>query len=163
MFERFTGDARRVVVDSLAAAQRLGAENVEPEHLLLGLAEGCGTPAAHAIAEARIDDGAIVAAIEADLAAMLEVVGVPASIVDATPAAPRADRPGFGVHGKAALEQALREAVHRGDRRIGSQHVLLGALHAPSPTLTRVLARLGVEPARLAALVEVEVAAAARR
>jgi ATP-dependent Clp protease ATP-binding subunit ClpA len=161
MFERFTGDAKRVVLDSLGAAQRLGAENVEPEHLLLGLAEGSGTPAARAIAEAGIDSEAIAAAIEADLVAMLEVVGVPASIVDATPAAPSADRPGFGVHGKAALEQALREATRRGERRIGSEHMLLGALHAPSPTLTRVLARLEVDPDRLVALVAVE--AAARR
>ena len=162
MFERFTHDAKRVVLDSLAAAQRLGAENVEPEHLLLGLAEGSGTSAARAIAEAGIDADAIAAAIEADLVAMLEVVGVPASVVDAVPAAPRADRPGFGVHGKAALEQALREASRRSERRIGSEHMLLGALHAPSPTLTRVLARLGVEPARLAALVEVEAAASRR-
>ena len=162
MFERFTGDAKRVVLDSLAAAQRLGAENVEPEHLLLGLAEGYGTPAVRAIAEAGIDADAIGAAIEADLVAMLEVVGVPASVRDAVPVAPRAARPGFGVHGKAALEQALREAGRRGERRIGSEHMLLGALHAPSPTLTRVLARLGVEPERLAALVEVEAAAARR-
>ena len=162
MFERFTGDAKRVVLDSLAAAQRLGAENVEPEHLLLGLAEGSGTPAARAIAEAGLDGEMIGAAIEADLVAMLEVVGVPASLVDATPAAPSADRPGFGVHGRAALEQALREATRRSERRIGGEHMLLGVLHAPSPTLTRVLARLGVEPERLAALVEVEAAAARR-
>jgi hypothetical protein len=90
---------------------------------------------------------------------MLEVVGVPASVVDATPAAPRADHPGFGVHGKGALEQALREAVSRSERRLGAEHVLLGVLHAPSPALVRVLDRLGVEPGHLAALVEVEVAA----
>jgi ATP-dependent Clp protease ATP-binding subunit ClpA len=162
MFERFTGDAKRVVVDALAAAKRLGAEHVEPEHLLLGLAHGCDTPAARAMAEAGIDAEAIAAAIEADLVAMLEVIGVPAAIVDATPAAPRVDRPGFGVHGRAALEQALRVAVRRGERRIGNEHVLLGVLQAPSPTLTRVLARLGVAPERLAALVEVEAAAARR-
>lgn len=161
MFERFSKDAQAVVLASLAAAKRLGAENVEPEHLLLGLAEG-GTPAARAIAEAGMDAQMIAAAIEADLVAMLEVVGVPASVVDAMPPAPRADRPGFGVHGRRALEQALREASRRNDRRIGSEHVLLGVLHAPSPTLTRVLARLDVEPARLAALVDVEVAAARR-
>lgn len=161
MFERFARDAQQVVLASLAAAQRLGAESVEPEHLLLGLAEG-STPAARAIAEAGVDTEAIGAAIEADLVAMLEVVGVPAAVVDAMPAAPRADRPDFGVHGRGVLEQAVREAARRSDRRIGAEHMLLGALHAPSPTLTRVLARLGVEPARLAALVEVEVAAARR-
>ena len=161
MFERFTQDAQRVVVASLAAAQRLGAENVEPEHLLLGLAEG-STPAARAISEAGLDAETVGAAIEADLVAMLEVVGVPASVVDATPPAPRADRPGFGVHGKGALEQALRDAARRNVRRSGSEHVRLGVLHAPSPTLTRVLARLDVEPARLAALVDVDVAATRR-
>lgn len=161
MFERFGKDAQAVVLAALAAAKRLGAENVEPEHLLLGLAEG-STPAARAIAEAGMDAQTIAAAIEADLVAMLEVVGVPASVVDAMPVAPRADRPDFGVHGRRALEQAVREAARRSERRIGAQHVLLGALHAPSPTLTRLLERLGVAPARLAALLEVEVAAAGR-
>jgi len=158
MFERFSHDAKRAVLAALGAAQRLGAEQVEPEHLLLALTEGC-TPAARAIAEAGMDAETISATIEADLVAMLEVVGVPASVVDATPATPRADRPGFGVHAKRALEQALREAARRHERRLGAEHVLLGALHAPSPTLTRVLARLDVAPERLAALVEVEVAA----
>lgn len=161
MFERFGKDAQRVVLAALAAAKRLGAETVEPEHLLLGLAEG-STPASRAITEAGLDAAAITAAIEGDLVAVLEVVGVPASVVDAMPAAPRADRPDFGVHGKRALEQAVREAARRSGRRIGAEHVLLGALHAPSPTLTRVLQRLGVEPTRLAALLEVEVAAAGR-
>ncbi|MEA2194759.1 MAG: hypothetical protein QOG42_1193 [Solirubrobacteraceae bacterium] len=161
MFERFTRDARGAVVAAQQAAQRLGAEQIESEHLLLGLAEG-RTPAARAIAEAGMDCAAIEATIEADLVAMLEVVGVPASVVDATPALPRADRPGFGVHAKRALEQALREAVRRRERRLGVEHVLLGTLHAPSPTLARVLARLDVAPARLAALVEIEVAAARR-
>jgi ATP-dependent Clp protease ATP-binding subunit ClpA len=161
MFERFTRDARSAVLAAQHAAQRLGAEQIEPEHLLLGLAEG-STPAARAMAEAGLDRAAIAATIEADLVAMLEVVGVPASVVDAVPVLPRADRPGFGVHAKRALEQALREAVRRHERRLGAEHVLLGALHAPSPTLSRVLARLDVEPGRLAELVEVEVAAARR-
>jgi len=161
MFERFTHDAKQVVLAAMGAAQRLGAEQVEPEHLLLALAEG-STPAARAIAEAGTDRDAIAAAIEADLVAMLELVGVPASVVDATPAAPRVDRPDFGVHAKRALEQSLREAMSRNERRLGSEHVLLGALHAPSPTLARVLARLDLEPQRLAALVEVEVAAGRR-
>lgn len=161
MFERFSKDAQAVVLASLAAAKRLGAETVESEHLLLGLAEG-STPAARAIAEADMNAETITAAIEADLVAMLEVVGVPASVVDSMPVAPRADRPDFGVHGKRALEQAVREAARRSERRIGAEHVLLGALHAPSPRLTRLLERLGVEPTRLAALLEVEVAAAGR-
>ena len=161
MLERFTREAKYVVLAAMGATQRLGAEQVEPEHLLLALAEG-SSAAGRAIAEAGMDSEAITAAIEGDLVAMLEVVGVPASVVDATPAAPRVERPDFGIHAKRALEQALREAVSRKERRLGPEHVLLGALHAPSPTLARVLARLDVEPERLRALVDVEVAAARR-
>ncbi len=161
MFERFTREARRAVVCSQEAAQRMGAERVEPEHLLLGLASGC-TPAARAIAEVGLTAEAIADTIEADLVAMLELVGVPPSVVSSTPALPRADLPGFSLQSKQALEQALREAVRRRDRKIGAEHLLLGALRPPGPTLARVLARHDVEPERLAALVQVEVAAARR-
>lgn len=140
------------------AAARLGAEQVEPQHLLLALAEFDG-PARRALAEAGMDAETIVAAIEADLAAMLEVVGVPPSVLDAAPARPRADRPGFSVHAKSALEQALREAVQRGERKLGAEHVLLGALRPAAPTLARVLARHDMDPERLAGLVELEIAA----
>ena len=161
MFERFTRDAKAVVLCAMDVTMRLGAEQVEPEHLLLALAEWDG-PARRAIAEAGMSAETIAAAIEADLAAMLEVVGVPPSVLEAVPARPRADRPGFSVHARSALEQAMREAVQRGERKLGSEHVLLGALRPPAPTLTRVLARHDVEPERLAALVELELAAARR-
>jgi ATP-dependent Clp protease ATP-binding subunit ClpA len=161
VFERFTRDARRTVVRAQEAAMRLGAERVEPEHLLLALAEG-GNPASRAIAEAGLDPDTIAATIEADLVAMLEVVGVPPSVVDAAPVRPRADRPRLSLQAKSVLERALREAVRGGDRRLGAEHVLLGALRPPGPTLARVLARHEVAPERLAALVQVEVAAGRR-
>jgi len=144
VFERFTRDARRAVVRAQEAAGRMGAEQVEPEHLLLALAEGCN-PASRAIAEAGLDPATIAAAIEADLVAMLEVVGVPPSVVESAPARPRADVPPLSLHAKSVLE-----------------HALLGALRPPGPTLARVLARHDVAPERLAALVQVEVAAGRR-
>jgi ATP-dependent Clp protease ATP-binding subunit ClpA len=161
VFERFTRDARRAVVRAQDVAMDLGAEQVEPEHLLLALAEGCN-PASRAIAEAGLDPATIAATIEADLVAMLEVVGVPPSVLDAAPARPRADRPRLSLQAKSVLERALREAVRGGGRRLGAEHVLLGALRPPGPTLARVLARHEVAPERLAALVQVEVAAGRR-
>jgi ATP-dependent Clp protease ATP-binding subunit ClpA len=161
VFERFTREARRAVARAQEAAMPLGAEQVEPEHLLVGLAEGCN-PASRALAEVGLDGDTISAAIEADLVAMLEVVGVPPSVVDSAPARPRADRPRLSLHAKSVLERALREAIRSGNRRLGAEHVLLGALRPPGPTLARVLARHDVEPERLAALVQVEVAAARR-
>jgi ATP-dependent Clp protease ATP-binding subunit ClpA len=161
VFERFTREARGAVVRAQEAAMRMGAEQVEPEHLLLALAEG-DDPAARAIAEAGLAADAIATAIEADLAAMLEVVGVPPSVLDAAPARPRRDRPRLSLHARGVLERALREAIRRGERRLGAEHVLLGALRPPGPTLARVLARHDVEPERLAALVALEVAAGRR-
>jgi hypothetical protein len=48
--------------------------------------------------------------------------------------------------------------VRRGHRRIGTEHLLLGLLVPPAVGVRRVLARLDVEPERLAALVQVEMA-----
>ncbi|MGI9098309.1 MAG: Clp protease N-terminal domain-containing protein [Solirubrobacteraceae bacterium] len=161
MFERFTRESRRAVVRAQEAASRLGAEQVEPEHLILALAGGCGDPAALALAEVGVDPEAIAAAIEEDLVAMLELVGVPPSVVASTPPQPRLDLPGLSPPTKQALERSLREALRRRDRRVGTEHLLLGVLRPPAATVRRVLSRLDVEPERLAALVQVE--AAARR
>ena len=159
MFERFARDARAAVVAALDVAQRAGAEHAEPEHLLIALADAHATCASQAIADAGLDAQAIERAIEQDLVAALEVVGVPASVVAAAPIHPRADKPGFSVATKQALEQALAVAVRRGDRRMGSEHVLLGLLDPPAVSVARLLRTLGMEPRRLADLVQVEMAA----
>lgn len=143
-------------------ARRTGAEQVEPEHLLVALARGDGDPAARALTEAGLDAPAIEQAIERDLVAALETVGVPASVVESTPVVARADTPPFAPQAKAVLERALRETVHRRARRIGTGHLLLGLLGPPPAGVGRVLVALDVEPARLAALVQVEMATGRR-
>jgi ATP-dependent Clp protease ATP-binding subunit ClpA len=158
MLERFARESRRAAIRAQDAARLVGAEQVEPEHLLLALSEG-DDPAGRALAEVGVDRAAIEEAIEEDLVATLQVVGVPPSVVTSTPAHPRRDRPGFSAQAKRALEQALHEAVRRGDRRLGTEHVLLGVLRRPGATVARVLVRLDVDPERLAALVQVEAAA----
>ncbi len=164
MFERFAQDSKRAVAAALEIAQRLGAEHVEPDHLLLALAPAGGAaagPAGRALAEAGLDATAIEQAIEQDLVAALQTVGVPPSVVASTPALPRVDRPGFSAPAKQALEQALQHAVRRGERRLGGEHVLLGLIDPPAVNVGRVLARLDVDPQRLAQLVQVEMAARA--
>ena len=160
MFERLTRAGRETAEIAGHVASRLGAEQVEPEHLLRALA--CGGPhaAAAALAEAGLDDEKIATAIEQDLVAMLEIVGVPPSVVASTPAHPRLDRVRFGPAAKQVLERALREAAHRRSRRLGPEHLLLGLLRPrPPATVGRVLARLDVYPERLAALVQFVAAA----
>ena len=163
MFERFVRASRRAITGAQEEARTLGAERVEPEHLLLALAGGCGDPAARAIGEAGLGRDAIAEAIEQDLVAALEIVGVPASVLASVPARPGAEPPRLSLAARGALERALREALRRGDRRIATEHVLLGVLRPPAATVARVLARLEVDPERLAALVQLESAAAARR
>lgn len=163
VFERLTRGSGSLVDRGQLAAGRLGAEQVEPEHLLLAAASGCGDdPAARALAEAGLRPDAIAEAIEQDLVATLEIVGVPASVVASTPPRPSLHRPPFGLLATTALHRALQEAARRRDRRIGTEHVLLGLLRPPDATVSRLLARLDVDPVRLAALVQMEVAAESR-
>lgn len=39
----------------------------------------------------------------------------------------------FAASARATVSSALDEATRRGDRRIGTEHLLLGVLHAPGP------------------------------
>ncbi|MEA2244510.1 MAG: hypothetical protein QOD24_4066, partial [Solirubrobacteraceae bacterium] len=55
----------------------------------------------------------------------------------------------FTKRSKRALAQSLRAAVARGDRRIGSEDILLGILEAPEGVTEEALARLGVTPERV--------------
>ncbi len=159
MFERFAKESRQAVVRAVEDARRLGADEVGAEHLLLALTSGGVDPAARALAEAGLDAERIERAIEQDLVAALAAVGVPAAVVESTPAYPGSPKPALSVAVKEALERALRAAISRGDRRLGTEHVLLGLLDPPAVSVKRVLAVLGVEPERLAALVQVEMAA----
>jgi ATP-dependent Clp protease ATP-binding subunit ClpA len=159
MFERFARESRDAVLRAIVTARRLGAEQVEPEHLLLALAAGQTDPAARALAELGLDPATIERAIEQDLVAALDVVGVPASVVESTPVYPGAPRPGLSLAAKEALEAAVRAAAARGDRRLGTEHLLLGLLDPPAFALRRLLVTLDVEVARIRALLQVEMAA----
>jgi ATP-dependent Clp protease ATP-binding subunit ClpA len=159
MFERFAREGREAVECAQRVARRLGAEQVEPEHLLLALARDHADPAGRALHEVGLDAEQIEQAIERDLVAALDVVGVPASVVESTPVYPGAAKPGLSLAFKHAIERALVQAVRRADRRLGPEHLLLGLLDPPAFTVGRMLAALDVEPERLAALVQVEMAA----
>jgi ATP-dependent Clp protease ATP-binding subunit ClpA len=159
MLERFAREGREAVVRAIGTARRLGASQIEPEHLLLALASGHADPAARALAELGLDAATIEHAIEQDLVAALDVVGVPASVVESTPIYPGAGKPDLSLAAKEALEGAGRAAAARGDRRLGTEHLLLGLLDPPAFGLRRLLVALDVEVARIRSLVQVEMAA----
>jgi ATP-dependent Clp protease ATP-binding subunit ClpA len=145
MLNRFTKEAREVVDGSIRVARDLGAATVEAEHLLLAVAKG-DAPAATVMRDAGLDFDGLSAALEAETARSLAAVGITA---DAPQFSPYVERPRLATSAKLTLERALRAAVARSDKYIGSQHITLGALRATTGTVPRALECAGVDRVEL--------------
>lgn len=149
MFERFTYQARRVVVLAQEDARARAAEHIGPEHLLVCLWEDPGGLPAAVLADVGIERDAVTSAIAGQ--GLPDRDALAALGIDLDEVRRRAEQsfgPGaldraarrlsgrkrrwghmpFDRETKRALELSLREAVRRGDRHIGTEHVLLGAL-----------------------------------
>jgi ATP-dependent Clp protease ATP-binding subunit ClpA len=149
MFERFTREARRVVVAAEAEARALGSPAIEPEHLLLALTRlDQTTPAGEALAGAGLDHDAVLVALDAERERSLMAVGISIGAFDLPPARPSA-KPRIAAGTKSALERALRISLARADKRIGSGHILLALLRAEAGTVPRALKAAGVDAAEL--------------
>ena len=127
MFERFSSEARAVVIAAERHAQLLG-QDVRPQQLLLGILDQTDTIAVRTLVEMGVDlDG-----VRRDLAAG-----------GSGPAIDSGTRRPFTVEARTTLELALREALDRGDKRITAEHLLLALLHEPDTAAAQVLARHG--------------------
>jgi ATP-dependent Clp protease ATP-binding subunit ClpA len=167
MFERFTEEARRVVVLAQEEARMAGDPCIDGAHLLLGIAM-TGGPGAQALQDAGVDvvrlraavrenadpDGPLDADALAALGIDLEQVRRTAEAAFGTGALDdrsrsRGRRAGghlpFAPTSKESLERGLRHAVRRGDRVIDSRHLLLGLLDVGEKRTTAVLDRLAVD------------------
>jgi ATP-dependent Clp protease ATP-binding subunit ClpA len=171
VFERFTDEARAVVVHAQEEARTLRAERIEPVHLLLALARDPGRGGA-VLQAAGADAGSVRAAmarsggvLDADA---LAAVGIDLDQVrDAAEAAfgpgalERVRRRGAAGHipfadrSKRVLEESLRYVLRqkgrRRDRAIDSGAVLAGLLAVGDPLVTRVLQQLDTDAVRLVA------------
>ena len=176
MFERFTAEARDVVVRAQTVARESGTRSIDGRHLLLGLAETAG-PAADALASVGLDPARLARDLRAELqsggldAEALASVGIDLEAVrasadavfgkDALDRAGRAPLKGhipFTADAKKSLELALREAVRLRTNRIDGAMLLLGTLRGTgSPaerTLSRALAAVGSSPSALRLAIE---------
>lgn len=113
MFERYTDEARRVVVMAQEGARTLKHNYIGTEHLLLGLLEG-DTAASRALSALNITTDRVKAEIDSRIGPGQHT---PSGHIPFTP------------RSKRALEQALREALRLGHARIGPEHILLGVAH----------------------------------
>ncbi len=151
MPERFVREARAVAADAQDEARASGSSTIEAEHLLLALARDDASRAGNVLRGSGLDHAAIKAALAEEYERSLTVVGVSLDALAPGARPPFTGRPRWAPSGKAALERALEAAQARGERRIGSGHLLLGVLAAEQGTVPRALRGVGAEPAELAA------------
>ncbi len=138
MFERFTNDARRIVLQAAEVeVAALGASTIESEHLLLALSDTIG-----------VGHDVLLDALELETAASLDAVGVS---LRPPPPGPHRRRFRMGTSAKLALHRAVKAALARSDREITAKHLALGVLQAEVGTVPRALALAGLDRKALAA------------
>jgi hypothetical protein len=131
MFERFTNQARRVVVLAQDEAREFNHNYIGTEHLVLGLLrehEGAG---ARALKSAGITLGAARREVETRIGRGHQQ---PSGHIPFTPRA------------KKSLELSLRESLTLGQDYIGTGHLLLGLLRKGDGVGLEVLVSLGADP-----------------
>ena len=172
MFERFTEQARRAVIEAQVQARALHHEQIAPEHVLLGVmadTAGVGAQVLHDLGLTQEALSREVAALGRGDADALQAIGVDleeirrqAEAAFGPGALDPARRPGagwfrargrrrprhipFSAPAKKALEQSLRQALDLKHGYIGSEHLLLGLIATERDPAARTLTRLGISP-----------------
>ena len=129
VFERFTDQARQVLVLAQEEARRLNHGFIETEHLLLGLV--------------RQGDG-LAAQVLVARGVTLEAVRDEVERINPAGSTPPGSPP-FTSRAKKVLQLSLRESLQLGHNYIGTEHMLLGLLREGEGTGVRVLVSLGVD------------------
>jgi ATP-dependent Clp protease ATP-binding subunit ClpA len=160
MFERFTLEAREVVVEAQRVASDEASADIDPLHLLTSLARntkvltalGCpGDELADDLRRVRRRGGMSDADVEAlsgfgidveHIVERVEQTHGPGALTGG-PRSKRGHRP-FTPEAKKVLAQTLREAIDVGSKRIEAEHLLL-ALTALPGVAADVLAQRGID------------------
>jgi ATP-dependent Clp protease ATP-binding subunit ClpA len=133
MFERFTDEARDVVVRAQEQARLLKHNYVGTEHLLLGLIAEQHGKAARALTalDVRLD------AVREQIVQIIGLATEPAPASEPIPFTPRA---------KEVLELSLRDALQLGSNSIDTEHILLGLLREGKGVAVVILGNLAGDP-----------------
>jgi ATP-dependent Clp protease ATP-binding subunit ClpA len=160
MFQRFTREARTVVVTAHEEARAMRDGHIRAVHLVLAAARHDEGVAGGVLRRLGLDAAALRSAVEGGGdAAALASLGIDLDEVrrrveaafgegalDEPRASVRRGRGGgmpFSPEAKKALEGSLREALALGDNSIRAEHVLLGAVLSGEPALEDALRRRG--------------------
>ena len=166
MFERFTKDARAVVVGAQLQARELGHPQIGTEHLLLALTADPDAVGTRVLRRLGVDEAAVRAAVirtASPDAETLRTLGIDLDAVRRKaeeafgPGALERSFPGRGLFrrggghrpfspgAKKTLELALREAIALKHGYIGTEHLLLGLTWDENGPAGQILRRLGVD------------------
>ena len=130
MFERFTEDARQVVVLAQDEARQLRHNYIGTEHLLLGVLRYEEGPACRILAGLGVS-------LESARAEVGRIVGPgDEAATGQIPFTPRA---------KKVMELALRESLSLGHNYIGGEHLLLALVREREGVAARILFDCGVD------------------
>ena len=171
MFERFTEEARQVVVSSQDEARALHHNFIGTEHLLLGLLDQGESPTCAVFQRHGVTRTTALAVLRRFIgheqldAAALGTVGIDLDAVrdsvEATFGAGALDAPSpdkgrevkghipFTRRAKKVLELSLREAVALKSGSIADGHIALGILRDGGGVAMKMLADRGVDPTAL--------------
>lgn len=185
MFERFSKEARAVIVEALDCAVELGSEDVGPGHLLYGCAVGSEETAAEPLRACGITAASVrrllsrtakrgagedlepLRAIGIDYEAVRAAVektfgpGSLESAADRRASSRGLRRPPFSSEAKRSLQLGLRVAVELHDKTMVPGHLLLGLLRLDNEFVSMAVERSGTTVAGLSAVILDKVAAAA--
>ena len=140
VFERFTTEARKVIVDAQTEARELRHDHIGDEHLLLGLLH---VPPTDAMA-------VVWASLEVDTEAVRDRVRE--LVAPGTP--PASGQMPFTPRAKRLLETAMRETLSRGQSHVAPTHMALAIARDEDGWALQLLQERGITPARLRAAVE---------
>jgi ATP-dependent Clp protease ATP-binding subunit ClpA len=131
VFERFTPQARQVVVHAQEEARGLRHNYIGTEHMLLGLLREPEDLPGKAL-------GSLGVTYDGTRERVLEIVGAGEE--------PSSGQNPFTPRAKKVLELSLREALSIGDDHVGSEHILLGLADETDGVASRVLNESGASP-----------------
>jgi ATP-dependent Clp protease ATP-binding subunit ClpC len=134
MFERFTEQARQVVVLAQEEARALKHSYIGTEHLLLGLVREDAGDAARVLESLDLT-------LERVRGQVVRIVGLGEEV--------NAGQIPFTPRGKKVLELSLREALNLGHEFIGTEHILLGLVRENDGVAARILRDFDADPEKI--------------
>lgn len=160
MFERFTREARQIVTGAVAEAGMRGDSRVGSEHLLIATMGASFHFDRSILGPLDVGQEGIREQVARMDSESLVSVGLDPNVLHPSLSAGAGPKTARGhlpfTHGaKAVLKGSLQEAIDRGDRHIGVEHVLLALLAVPkADPVSSVLAYLEADPVGIRAGVE---------